>query len=426
MSYERKAGNALNNAKTAMSIAKGAAAAGLHGAAAGAASQLLPGIVKAAAISILVLLLLPTIIFSALPNILFGYDNALASDIIEFTDKAYSIDAAYKKVDTYTLEEIEKIVGRYIEAYTSEDGVPNFDEVDVDTDTDNTNIYWFIAINSVVHQQDLFTMSEASIRDGVIGKIVSFAELLISFIFDGSNVTTIRTLRIDIKDLDPEALMDKLRFTDEERNWAHLLYSAISEEQHVGVEDTDGAGYYNTNYGNIVFINASTPVVYYNQTDSRWGNLPYGRTGTIGSAGCGPTSLAMVVATFLDRDITPVEVAQFAVANGYRVEGSGSRRTLMTNGAIHYGLQVESIGRDAAKLVEALKDGKLIIAIMNAGHFTSRGHFIVLRGVTADGKILVADSASYRRSNQEWDLRIIMGEASRNTGSGGPFWVYAP
>ena len=69
-----------------------------------------------------------------------------------------------------------------------------------------------------------------------------------------------------------------------------------------------------------------------------------------------------------------------------------------------------------------LADGKLVVAIMSKGHFTSGGHFIVLRGVQ-DGKILVADPASYRRSGQLWDLSIILNEASRRAGAGGPFWI---
>ena len=60
---------------------------------------------------------------------------------------------------------------------------------------------------------------------------------------------------------------------------------------------------------------------------------------------------------------------------------------------------------------------------MAKGHFTSSGHFIVLRGVTEDGKILVADPASKKRSEQEWELSIILNEASKKAGSGGPFWI---
>ena len=71
---------------------------------------------------------------------------------------------------------------------------------------------------------------------------------------------------------------------------------------------------------------------------------------------------------------------------------------------------------------DALSSGKLIVAIMSAGHFTSSGHFIVLRGVQ-DEKILVADPASRTRSEQSWDLSIILNEASKAAGSGGPFWI---
>ena len=48
--------------------------------------------------------------------------------------------------------------------------------------------------------------------------------------------------------------------------------------------------------------------------------------------------------------------------------------------------------------------------------------FLVLRGVQ-DGQILVADPASYRRSEKLWDLSIILNEASKRAGAGGPFWI---
>lgn len=73
-------------------------------------------------------------------------------------------------------------------------------------------------------------------------------------------------------------------------------------------------------------------------------------------------------------------------------------------------------------IVDALSQGKLVVAIMLKGHFTSSGHFIVLRGVE-NGKILVADPASYTRSQQTWDLSIILNEASGRAGAGGPFWI---
>jgi len=172
-----------------------------------------------------------------------------------------------------------------------------------------------------------------------------------------------------------------------------------------------------------------TEVVYYNQFDSRWANTLYGPAGTIGQEGCGPTSLAMVVATFTTNKVTPVDVANWSAANGYRCVGSGSYHSLIPNGAKHYGLQVDSLGRGGGgqPVVDALSSGKLIIALMNPGHFTKSGHFIVLRGVTSDGKILVADPASVTRSNQEWNLDIILSEARPDASAGGPLWaIYLP
>lgn len=74
------------------------------------------------------------------------------------------------------------------------------------------------------------------------------------------------------------------------------------------------------------------------------------------------------------------------------------------------------------RILDALSSGKLVVVIMRKGHFTSGGHFIVLRGVQ-DGQIMVADPASYKRSGKLWDLSIILNEASKSTAAGGPFWI---
>ena len=87
------------------------------------------------------------------------------------------------------------------------------------------------------------------------------------------------------------------------------------------------------------------------------------------------------------------------------------------------GPPVQGCGKtEGQRIVDALSQGKLVVAIMLKGHFTSSGQFIVLRGVE-NGKILVADPASYTRSQQTWDLSIILNEASGHAGAGGPFWI---
>ena len=80
-------------------------------------------------------------------------------------------------------------------------------------------------------------------------------------------------------------------------------------------------------------------------------------------------------------------------------------------------------GKDGGqKISDALSGGKLVVALMSKGHFTTSGHFIDLRGIE-NGKILVADPASYKKSEQAWDLSLIIDEAREGAAAGGPFWI---
>ena len=107
----------------------------------------------------------------------------------------------------------------------------------------------------------------------------------------------------------------------------------------------------------------------------------------------------------------------------YWCSGSGSYHALIPAAAEAWGLPVSGCtASEPQRITDALSSGKLVVAIMSAGHFTSSGHFIVLRGVQ-DEKILVADPASRTRSEQSWELSIILNEASKAAGSGGLFWI---
>ena len=116
-------------------------------------------------------------------------------------------------------------------------------------------------------------------------------------------------------------------------------------------------------------------------------------------------------------------MSKWAYDNGYWCKGSGSYHALIPAAAKEWGLPVTGCTtNNPQQLIDALSQGKLVVAIMSKGHFTNGGHFIVLRGVRGD-KILVADPASYKRSEQEWDLSIILNEASKRAAAGGPFWI---
>lgn len=162
-------------------------------------------------------------------------------------------------------------------------------------------------------------------------------------------------------------------------------------------------------------------MVYYNQLDERWKEEPYGQD-KIGTHGCGPTSMSMVVSTFTGTNVDPVEMAEWSYENGYYCPGGGSYHSLIPKAAEHWGLSVD-MSLEAEDVADALAEGKLVVALMSKGHFTKSGHFIVLRGITPEGRVLVADPASLKRSNQEWELSLILSEAKQRVGAGGPFWA---
>jgi hypothetical protein len=177
-----------------------------------------------------------------------------------------------------------------------------------------------------------------------------------------------------------------------------------------------------TALGDVRFTDGETEVIYFNQLDERYANQPYG-TDHIGGYGCGPTSMAIVVSSLTGETVDPAQMARWAYEHGYWCSKSGSYHTLIPGAAQAWGLSVEGCtASEPQRILDALADGKLVVALMTKGHFTKSGHFIVLRGVQ-DEKILVADPASYRRSQKTWDLSIILNEASRRAGAGGPFWI---
>lgn len=174
--------------------------------------------------------------------------------------------------------------------------------------------------------------------------------------------------------------------------------------------------------GDIRFTDGATEVVYFNQLDEAYAGKPYG-TDNIGSYGCGPTAMSIVVSSLTDEIVDPVQMAKWSYDNGGWCKGSGSYHAMIPAAATAWGLPVEGCTvSEPQRLLDALAEGKLVVAIMSQGHFTSGGHFIVLRGVK-DGQILVADPASYSRSQKSWDLSIILNEASKRAAAGGPCWI---
>ena len=76
----------------------------------------------------------------------------------------------------------------------------------------------------------------------------------------------------------------------------------------------------------------------------------------------------------------------------------------------------------------ALQEGKIVIALMETGSmFTESQHFIVLTGLTEDGKIMVNDS--FEPNYEKWDLKhgfesgFLRGEILQGYSGG---WIFDP
>ena len=79
--------------------------------------------------------------------------------------------------------------------------------------------------------------------------------------------------------------------------------------------------------------------------------------------------------------------------------------------------------RTVDQIRRELYSGHILAALVGPGHFTTGGHFILIRGVTLSGDVLVADPNSLERSLEVWDPQIILDELSSARDSGAPLWV---
>jgi len=139
----------------------------------------------------------------------------------------------------------------------------------------------------------------------------------------------------------------------------------------------------------------------YNQYDREWEDKPFSSS-TIGKSGCAPAAMAMIITALTGEKVLPPEVATYA--SSMYVPGVGSKWVISPFVAAKYGLKSSPIEASVAKISEAIVGGALVIAPgQGAKPFTSGGHFIVIRAVTADGKWRVGDSGHSDTSNKNWD-----------------------
>ena len=160
--------------------------------------------------------------------------------------------------------------------------------------------------------------------------------------------------------------------------------------------------------GTTKVTQAKGKFTYYCQQDYKQ-DYGYGRT--IAQSGCGPTSLAMVLSYYTGQTITPVETAKYAQENGYRLKDSGTSDKLFPSMCAKYGIGGTFKESTSENIITSLKEGKTIIAHMGAGTFTKGSHYIVLKGLTEDGNVLVADPNHPNYNKKAFSASLISKES---------------
>lgn len=156
-----------------------------------------------------------------------------------------------------------------------------------------------------------------------------------------------------------------------------------------------------------------------------WANHPFNGT-TINVAGCGPTTMSMVVSGLsskipekIDKNkdgvATPIEMADWTMANNLSVIGSGSKHELIKKASEKAGLVCSDEYYDGNRAYNDLKDGKVVVILIHAGitHPKTQGHFMVLTGLDENGNIKINDPGSESVTSKTWPLGVIKNDTTK-------------
>jgi hypothetical protein len=200
-------------------------------------------------------------------------------------------------------------------------------------------------------------------------------------------------------------------WSEDNREWARAFRGAGDWYELYGIKGGSLDFSYGTSGGfyiNDVVVNAqsltipdngsSMPIVYMSQSGGQpWSNMPFGG-GTIATSGCSVTSLAMVL-SYLKSDVDssgwvyPSDIVA-AIAERYGnynrfYAGDGQSWDIFPAVAGMYQVSCNAIS--SASIIRELAAGKPVIMSCRPSEFTSKGHFIVLSGLTEDGYVMVND-----------------------------------
>ncbi|MHC1723297.1 MAG: C39 family peptidase [Aminipila sp.] len=159
----------------------------------------------------------------------------------------------------------------------------------------------------------------------------------------------------------------------------------------------------------------------YLQTDKRWADIDYsakGESTTIGKSGCGPSCMAMVIASLKDSTVTPKETCAWAQNNGYKALNQGTYYSYFVPAGAAYGINIIKVNKTNVygvkstavreaneKVITALKSGNWVIACMGKGNWTQSGHYVLAYSVE-ENKVLINDPGSTKAGRIRADIEL--------------------
>ena len=153
------------------------------------------------------------------------------------------------------------------------------------------------------------------------------------------------------------------------------------------------------NHGKYFYDLFKQRVYYYNQGDFNQEvckNPVDGQSHTIASSGCGITSMAMIISTFLQRNIEPTEIGEVAYKTGSFIgDGQGTHIDKIPDTLKEYGLNARLVENNLSgqqQVKDALRSNNSLVMInVGPGNFTSAGHYMLLADINDKNQVYVLD-----------------------------------
>lgn len=152
--------------------------------------------------------------------------------------------------------------------------------------------------------------------------------------------------------------------------------------------------YSKVNLTGDITLYAKWAPVWYLQTDKKWSKRWYRvrrENSTIGNAGCGPTTMAMVVASLKNTKVTPVNACKWSKKKRYKAYLSGTKDGFFKAYGKKYKIKVKQTSYGDLRYTKkkkakkyhnqakkAVKNGNWVIVLAGKGKWTrGSGHFIL-------------------------------------------------